>query len=84
MARVAEQHDAAVAPALERLALEDRPLVAVGARFEHGAHVRMETGVRRAQLLHVAFRGPRFARHPLERLRDARHEVDLAAIGAVV
>ena len=80
MARVAEQHDASLAPFRERLALENRPLVAIGARIEHGANIRMKSFVRLAQLAHVARRGPRFAGEPVGRLRDARHEIDLAAI----
>src|ERR1700730_3894730 len=53
MAGVTQQHHASIAPARQGLALEDGPLVAIRARFYHGASVRVETFVRLAQLFHV-------------------------------
>src|SRR5207247_2096094 len=81
MTRIAQEHDASGAPAGKRLALENRPLVAVRAGFQNGAYVGMESFVGVAELIHVAFGRPRLARHPFRRLRDAGDEVDLAPIG---
>ena len=58
MAGVAQQHDVAVDPALERLAIDQHPLVDLGTGGEHALHVGMETLERRAQDLDVALFRP--------------------------
>src|SRR4051812_34240713 len=85
MAGVAEENYAAFAPLRERLALEDRPLVAIRAGVERGAHVGVEARERSAQLVHVAFRRPGLRRDPVLALGLAGDEVDLVArLGGVV
>src|SRR3954471_7067861 len=79
MAGVAEQRDAAFAPSRQRLALEDRPLVAIRTRVEHRAYFGVEAGEGCAQFGDIAFGGPRFRRDPVLALRLAGDEVDLVA-----
>ena len=79
MARIAQEHDATVAPVRQRLAFENRPLVAIGACFQHRANIGMKTFVRLAQLFHVSFCRPRFARNPLRRFRHAGHKIKFGA-----
>ena len=79
MTGIAQKHDAALAPARQRLALEDGPLVAVRTGLQHGAHIGVEAGIGLAQLSHIALGRPGFARQPFGGLRHAGDEVELAA-----
>src|SRR5690349_14725746 len=80
MTRVTEQAYPAVAPARQRLTLENRPLVTIGARLQHHAHLGMKSLVSLAQLANFSLRRPGLLRQPIGRLRNAGDEVKLAAI----
>ena len=84
MTGIAQQSNAAHAPARQRIAFEDRPFVTIGTCIEHGAHVGMKTRVGGAQFLDIAFGRPRFFGRPAYALGQAGDAIDFVALGGGV
>jgi hypothetical protein len=78
MAGIAKQRDVAIRPALQRIAIDDRPFVHVGACGQTPARPGGRNRERLAQFPDVALRRPGLDTEI--RLRLAGDEIDLAAV----